>query len=147
MAHISQISILGVRWLSGRASDGARGRGFKTYLPCVVSFSKTLYSPKVLVIVRKQWLRLDMTEKLLTDVKPQHKQTQQISIHRLHVYLWLVVNEHFSLVDHYHFTICILKIMYKQVLKEVILLHIYLKNNIKRTTISFGYVLWISNDF
>ena len=42
----------GVRWLSGRASDsGARGRrGFDTYLRRAVSLSKTLYSPKVLVI-------------------------------------------------------------------------------------------------
>ena len=41
-------------------------RGFETYLPCVVSLSKTLYSPKVLVIPRYGWLRSDMTEKLLT---------------------------------------------------------------------------------
>ena len=54
------------RWPSGRASDsGARGQGFETYLRRVVSFSKTLYSPKVLVIPRKRWLRPDMTEKLL----------------------------------------------------------------------------------
>ena len=40
----------GARWLSGRVSDsGARGLGFETYLRCVVSLSKTLYSPKVLV--------------------------------------------------------------------------------------------------
>ena len=40
----------GARWLSGRVSDsGARGRGFETYRRCVVSLSKTLYSPKVLV--------------------------------------------------------------------------------------------------
>ena len=40
----------GVRWLSGRVSDsGARGRGFETYRRRVVSLSKTLYSPKVLV--------------------------------------------------------------------------------------------------
>ena len=40
----------GARWLSGRVSDsGARGRGFQTYLRRVVSLSKTLYSPKVLV--------------------------------------------------------------------------------------------------
>ena len=32
----------------------------------IVYLSKTLYSPKVLVIPRKQWLRPDMTEKLLT---------------------------------------------------------------------------------
>ena len=45
---------------------GARGRGFKAYLHRVVSLSKTLYSPKVLVIPRKRWLHPDMTEKLLT---------------------------------------------------------------------------------
>ena len=40
----------GARWLSGRVSDsGARGRGFETYRCRVVSLSKTLYSPKVLV--------------------------------------------------------------------------------------------------
>ena len=40
----------GVWWLSGRVSDsGARGPGFETYLRRVVSLSKTLYSPKVLV--------------------------------------------------------------------------------------------------
>ena len=32
----------------------------------LVSLSKTLYSPKVLVIPRKRWLHPDMTEKLLT---------------------------------------------------------------------------------
>ena len=38
------------RWLSGRVSDsGARGPGFETYRRRVVSLSKTLYSPKVLV--------------------------------------------------------------------------------------------------
>ena len=47
----------GLRWLSGRAPvSGARGSGFKTYLRCVVSLSKSFYSPKVLVIPRKQWL-------------------------------------------------------------------------------------------
>ena len=40
----------GARWLSGGVSDsGARGRGFETYRRRVVSLSKTLYSPKVLV--------------------------------------------------------------------------------------------------
>ena len=40
----------GARWLSGRVSDsGERGRGFDTYRRRVVSLSKTLYSPKVLV--------------------------------------------------------------------------------------------------
>ena len=43
-------SLRGARWLSGRVSDsGARGRGFETYRRRVVSLSKTLYSPKVLV--------------------------------------------------------------------------------------------------
>ena len=46
----AQASLGGARWLSGRVSDsGARGRGFETYLRRVVSLSKTLYSPKVLV--------------------------------------------------------------------------------------------------
>ena len=40
----------GARWLNGRVSDsGARGRGFETYRRRVVSLSKTLYCPKVLV--------------------------------------------------------------------------------------------------
>ena len=40
----------GARWLSGRVSDsGARGPGFETYRRRVVSLSKTLYSPKILV--------------------------------------------------------------------------------------------------
>ena len=44
------IQIGGARWLSGRVSDsGARGPGFETYRRRVVSLSKTLYSPKVLV--------------------------------------------------------------------------------------------------
>ena len=42
--------VWGARWLSGRVSDsGARGPGFETYRRRVVSLSKTLYSPKVLV--------------------------------------------------------------------------------------------------
>ena len=54
---------------------GARGPGFETYLRRVVSLSKTLYSPKVLVNYPGSdgsvptWLK-----KLLTDVKPQHNQ-------------------------------------------------------------------------
>ena len=67
----------GARWLSGRASDiGARGRGFETYLRRVVSFIKTLYSPKVLVIPKKQWLRPDMTEKLLIRTLNLHTNKQ-----------------------------------------------------------------------
>ena len=47
--RLNQI-VRGARWLSGRVSDsGARGRGFETYRRRVVSLSKTLYSPKVLV--------------------------------------------------------------------------------------------------
>ena len=40
--------------------------GFQTYLCHVVSLSKTLYFPKVLVIPRKRCLHPNMTEKLLT---------------------------------------------------------------------------------
>ena len=48
--QLFQLSMRGARWLSGRVSDsGARGPGFETYLRRVVSLSKTLYSPKVLV--------------------------------------------------------------------------------------------------
>ena len=47
---VMSISVRGARWLSGRVSDsGARGPGFETYRRRVVSLSKTLYSPKVLV--------------------------------------------------------------------------------------------------
>ena len=58
----------GARWPSGRASDsGARGRGFDTYLLCVVSLSKDTFTPRiVLVKPRKRWLYPDMTEKLFT---------------------------------------------------------------------------------
>ena len=49
-SHYKSMGIRGARWLSGRMSDpGARGRGFETYHRRVVSLSKTLYSPKVLV--------------------------------------------------------------------------------------------------
>ena len=67
----------GARWLSGRVSDsGARGPGFETYRRRVVSLSKTLYSPKVLVnypgsdgsVPRHDWKIVDW------DVKPQHNQ-------------------------------------------------------------------------
>ena len=55
----------GARWLSGRVSDsGARGPGFETYLRRVVSLSKTLYSPKVLV--NYPGSDGSVTEKLLT---------------------------------------------------------------------------------
>ena len=49
-AHFCVYIYGGARWLNGRVSDsGARGRGFETYRHRVVSLSKTLYSPKVLV--------------------------------------------------------------------------------------------------
>ena len=66
----------GARWLSGRVSDsGARGPGFETYRRRVVSLSKTLYSPKVLVNYPGSdgsvptWLKI-----VDWDVKPQHNQ-------------------------------------------------------------------------
>ena len=50
MTVVSHYWERGARWLSGRVSDsGARGPGFETYRRRVVSLSKTLYSPKVLV--------------------------------------------------------------------------------------------------
>ena len=49
-SHDDLLTKWGARWLSGRVSDsGARGPGFETYRRRVVSLSKTLYSPKVLV--------------------------------------------------------------------------------------------------
>ena len=44
------------RWIRGES------RGLEAYLRRNVSFSKTLYSAKVLVINRKRWLRPVMTE-------------------------------------------------------------------------------------
>ena len=50
MPLVLYLAMGGARWLSGRVSDsGARGPGFETYRRRVVSLSKTLYSPKVLV--------------------------------------------------------------------------------------------------
>ena len=67
------------RWLSGKASySAAKGQGFKTYLRRVVSLSKTLYSPKVLVIPRKRWLRPDMTEKNPGSSPAQWGQTKSL---------------------------------------------------------------------
>ena len=65
------------RWTSEQKS------GFETYLRGDVSLSMTLYSQKILVIPRKQWHRLDMTEKLLTGTlslntyKQTNKQTNK----------------------------------------------------------------------
>ena len=49
------------------------------YLHPVVSMSKTLYSPKVhvLVIPTKQWLSPDMTEKLLTGMLSLNRNKQK----------------------------------------------------------------------
>ena len=66
----------GLQYLScGVMGSRARGWGIETYLHHVVSLRKTLYSPKVLVISRKQWFY--MTEKLLTgtlslDINKKH---------------------------------------------------------------------------
>ena len=45
--------------------------------PCCILEQDTLTSQKVLIIPRKQWLRPDMTEKIVDlDVIPQPKQTK-----------------------------------------------------------------------
>ena len=55
------------QWYStDSGARGARGWGVRNLPPPVVSLSKTIFSPKVLVIPRKWWLCPDMTEKLLT---------------------------------------------------------------------------------
>ena len=46
----------------------------------VVSLSKTLYSPKVLVIPKKRWLRPDMKEKLLTGTLSRNTNKQNSCI-------------------------------------------------------------------
>ena len=72
----------GARWLSSRASDsGARGWGFETYFRRVVTFSRALHSPKVLVIPRNRGLRPDMTVKLLTGTLSLNTNKQNIYIH------------------------------------------------------------------
>ena len=51
------------------ASDsGSRGRGFEPHSDQTVlcPLARHIYSPKVLVIPRKRWLRPNMTEKLFT---------------------------------------------------------------------------------
>ena len=75
------LTLRAMRWLSGRVSDsGARGRGLETYLRCVASLSKTLYSLKVLVIPRKRWLRPDITEKLLTGTLSLNTNKQNLTL-------------------------------------------------------------------
>ena len=79
--YMSHIIMKGACWLSGRASDSrVRGRGFKTYLHCVVSLSKTLNSSKVLLIPRKLWLCPNMTEKLLNGTLSLYTNKQNIII-------------------------------------------------------------------
>ena len=79
----------GARWLSGRVSDsGARGRGFETYRRRVVSLSKTLYSPKVLVNYPGSGGSFplpDMTEKLLTG-------TLSLNTNKQNPYKWAIVH-------------------------------------------------------
>ena len=53
--------------------------GFETYIRRVVSMRKIFYSPKVLVIPRKSWLRPDMTEKLLTGTLSLNTNKQRVS--------------------------------------------------------------------
>ena len=74
---------MGARGLFGRASDSrARGLGFESHLCRVVSLSKTLYSPKVLLIPRKLLLRPDMTDKLLTETLSHNRNKQnQVNLH------------------------------------------------------------------
>ena len=51
------------------ASDsGSRGRRFESHSGQTMLYpsARRIYSPKVLVIPRKRWLRLNMTEKLFT---------------------------------------------------------------------------------
>ena len=64
----SSSQIQGALWLSGRVRTLEREvGGLETYLPPpIVSLSKTLFSPKVLVIHRKWGLCPNMTENLLT---------------------------------------------------------------------------------
>ena len=67
----------GARWLSGSVSDsGARGPGFETYLRRVVSLSKILYSPKVLV--NYPGSDGSMTQWWITEAKADH--THHISL-------------------------------------------------------------------
>ena len=76
----------GTGWLSGRPSDsGARGRGFESYmyLRHVVSLKQTLYSPKVLIIPRKRWLRSDMTENVLTGTLNLKKKFNELHLGKL----------------------------------------------------------------
>ena len=56
--------------------------GLETYHRRVVSLSKTLYSQKILVKLRKQWLRPVITEKLLTGTLSinTNKQTKSLLI-------------------------------------------------------------------
>ena len=62
-----------------------RGRGFETYLRRLVSLSKTLYSPKVLVIPRKRWLHPDMTEIFLTWTLNLNTTTTVCIFHRANI--------------------------------------------------------------
>ena len=62
------------------SDSGYRDRWFEPHSSCrVLSLSKTYLPPRVLVIPRKQWLRPNMTEKIVyRDVKHQTKSNQNI---------------------------------------------------------------------
>ena len=64
-----------------RVSDsGARGRGFGTYLRCVVSLSKDTYTPRKGTGNTQEAAALSRHDYKIVDwdVKHQHKQTKQI---------------------------------------------------------------------
>ena len=67
-----------------RASDsGVRGQGF--YPHSGRREQDTVYSPKVLVIPRKGWLRPDMTEKLFTGMlRKKRNETKKTLCYLIH---------------------------------------------------------------
>ena len=65
------------------ASDsGSRGRGFEPHSGQTVlcPWARHIYSPKVLVIPRKRWLRPNMTEKLFTRTLRINEPTNQPTV-------------------------------------------------------------------
>ena len=73
-----------VSWLSGRALDsGEKGGGGSWKSTSALLCPLSLYSPKVLVIPRKRWLGLNMTEKLLTGML--NLNTNKQNHHHIHV--------------------------------------------------------------
>ena len=83
-----------------------KGWGFETYLYHVVSSSKTLYSPKELVIPRKRWLRPDMTEKLLNgtlnlNTNKTKNNTWPLNL-KFHFYLQVKIHAEISFFEIYN---------------------------------------------